>query len=178
MPLAITQAQLKKLVSYDSETGLFVWLPMDRSEFRTDSAWRGRNTRCAGLPAGSRRTDDYVRIQLCGQQYMAHRLAWLYVYGSWPVNFIDHIDGNPNNNRISNLRDVTTIVNGQNQRRAQAHNKTTGLLGATYDKVARKYKAIITFEGKTKFIGHYKTAMEAHTAYVEAKRRLHEGCAI
>ncbi|MDD0156969.1 HNH endonuclease signature motif containing protein, partial [Shigella flexneri] len=56
----------------------------------------------------------YNAINIDGVRYFAHRLAWLYVYGEWPKQEIDHIDRNRRNNAISNLRDVSRVVNALN----------------------------------------------------------------
>jgi len=105
----------------------------------------------------------------------ASRLAWLITYGKWPVNEIDHVDGNQQNNRIANLRDVPHRINMQNRKKATRHNKC-GFLGVTA--IGRKWAAKITAGGKLTYIGLYPTPELAHAAYLEAKRQLHAGCTI
>jgi hypothetical protein len=94
--------------------------------------------------------------------------------GLWPQNDIDHRDGDKKNNRFSNLRDVTTQVNIQNQRRATKANKS-GLLGAAFNRRLGKYVSGIGVAGRTVYLGVFETAIEAHEAYLKAKRQLHEG---
>jgi hypothetical protein len=108
--------RLKQLVSYDADTGLFRWL--------VHRGTRGRS----GNVAGNLNNKGYWRIPLDGRLYAAHRLAWFYVFGEWPKQNIDHINGIKTDSRIANLRDVSVSVNAQNQRRPMRHNKS-GLLG-------------------------------------------------
>jgi hypothetical protein len=111
-----------------------------------------------------------------GHLISCHRLAWLYMTGSLPTHQIDHIDGDRKNNRWTNLRDVTTSVNQQNRRTPRSDN-SCGLIGVTREKNNR-FTASIRFEGKQRRLGTFATPEEAHSVYVEAKRRVHEGCTL
>lgn len=161
----ITAERLRYLLSFNSETGAFVWL-------NPTAPWMKIND-----VAGCVGKEGYWRIKIDGVLYAASRLAWLYHYGAWPQNCVDHIDGNTANNRINNLRDVTTFLNQQNQRKPQIHNKT-GFLGVSYSKKLRKFYAQIIIQEKKKHLGLFATAAEAGTAYLEAKRRFQPGCTI
>ncbi len=159
----LTQDRLRELLHYDPDTGVF-----------TNRVKRSRKT-IAGAVAGCLSRGRVV-IRLDGRLHLAHRLAWLYVHGRWPSMDVDHIDGNAQNNRLHNLRDVPHQVNIQNQRRARADN-TVGLLGVS--KRGGKFLAqIADKDGGRPRIGAFATPEEAHAAYLEAKRRLHEGCTI
>lgn len=162
--MKITQDRLKELLDYDPLTGVFV-------RKKTTS------NQLAGKIAGYIRPDGYSSIVIDRKRYLSHRLAWLYVYGCMPSNFIDHIDHNPSNNRIDNLRDVMQTVNMQNISKPNI-DSLTGHLGVTYSKEKSKFQAQIRIDGKNKFIGRFHTAEEAHIAYVKAKREFHEGCTI
>ena len=105
--------------------------------------------------------------------YLAHRLAWLYVYGVWPVGQVDHINHNRADNMIKNIRDTTSFGNQQNQIKANVRNKSTGLLGTSFHKGTGKYQAKIVCNGKQIYIGIFETAKEAHKAYLKTKRKLH-----
>lgn len=109
--------------------------------------------------------------------YLEHRLAWLYVTGTWPSDQIDHVNGIRDDNRIFNLREATGPENNGNQRQARSDNKT-GLLGVYWDKQHKKFSAKIMFSGKHKYLGYFPTAEEAHAAYIKAKRELHSHCTI
>ncbi|MEY3252440.1 MAG: hypothetical protein RL227_1413 [Pseudomonadota bacterium] len=169
---ALVRAQL----SYDPATGVFVWLPRSRDDFKSEGAFRAWMTTWCGKPAGGSRGNGIV-ILLCGRHYRAHRLAWAWMTGEWPLGQIDHINGDPFDNRWSNLRDVSHSVNQQNQRRAHSNNKT-GLLGVSKHPRLELYLARIQASGKTVRLGYFKRADDAHAAYVEAKRKLHEGCTL
>ena len=107
--------------------------------------------------------------------YYIHRIAWLYVYGCWPNNHIDHINGNPDDNSIENLRDVSRKVNLQNMRKATKSSKT-GILGVSES--AGRFRASIRIDGKAKYLGSFDDAKTAHAAYIDAKRKYHEGCTL
>ena len=163
----LDQATLKELLHYDPETGVFTW--------KVDSGRWGRIK--AGTEAGNlRRRDGYRQIKLKEGNFLAHRLAFLYMTGDWPEQHVDHIDGNPLNNRWCNLRDVDRNANMQNLKRAQSNNKSSGLLGVS--SCRSKWQAHITVNSEYKHLGTYDTPEEAHDAYLEAKRQLHGGCTI
>jgi len=107
--------------------------------------------------------------------YLAHRLAWLYVTGHWPLVHVDHIDGNRKNNAFSNLREADRKTNAQNMRMAHRDNKT-GLLGVTAHR--KTFVANILVDGCQLRIGRFATAEEAHAAYLNAKRAMHKGCTL
>lgn len=128
-----------------------------------------------GKVAGNTNHAGYVRIGLGGAKsnsYMAHRLAWLYMTGEWPVADIDHINGKRSDNRWVNLRSVSRSVNLQNQRVARSNNNT-GLLGVT--RTRGGFGAQIAAYGEQRWIGTFQTPEAAHAAYIAAKRVLHEG---
>jgi hypothetical protein len=152
-----TQARLKELFTYDPDTGIM----------------RRIST---GRVVGNRTRD---RLQLCvdGYNTLIHRYIWVFVHGHWPEFNIDHIDGNPMNNRIDNLRDVPQQINTQNNRKPRSNNGS-GFLGVHFDKSRGLYKAEITLDGRNRYLGRFKTPEEAHEVYLKAKRKLHDGCTI
>ena len=96
----ITQEELKKLFYY--ENGKLIRLIR-------------RNNKIAGTEAGTLTKYGYKRVGINGKYYVEHRLIWLYHYGSFPTQFIDHINRNRSDNRIENLRDVSRRQNNQNR---------------------------------------------------------------
>lgn len=158
----LTQADLKKLLHYDRETGAFTWALKFCKKVRV------------GGVAGTAQ-HGYVRIAILGTFYYAHRLAWLYMQGRWPVDQIDHINGVRSDNRWVNLREATNSTNQQNLRKAKKHNQQ-GLLGVTKNR--RGFSARIRTNGVTKHLGTYRTIELAHAAYIQAKRNIHECCEI
>lgn len=169
---------LKSLISYDEESGVFTWLPRDRAMFESDRSFKVWNTRYSGKRAGGI-SNGYPSIAIHGVHYYAHRLAWLYHYGTWPSGEIDHQNGDRSDCRINNLRDVSRLVNQQNLRNRFA-NTAPMPLGVYFNerKVARRYSASIRLNGKSKHLGYFDTPELAHQAYVSAKRIHHEGCTI
>jgi len=160
----ITQECLKELVEYCPETGIFT---------RKISC---RRISKGGI-VGSTNGRGYSCVQLDKVKYAAHRLAWFYVYGEWPKNEIDHINGVRLDNRFCNLRAATTTENAQNKNRCLKNN-VSGYLGVSQLSAKKRFKAAIVVNKKQIYIGEFKTADEAHAAYLEAKRRLHPNCTI
>ena len=106
---------------------------------------------------------------------MAHRLAWLYVYGAFPSKNIDHINGITTDNRIDNLRDVDHGINIQNIKGARK-DSAHGILGIT--KINNKWRAKIMLNGENIHLGYFDDKDKAHQAYLERKRIIHIGCTI
>lgn len=117
----ITQTRLKTLVSYDKTTGVFTRLVSNSGYTKV------------GDEVGSKQISGYLAAQLDGKKYLVHRLAWLYVYGDFPEEHIDHINGIRIDNRICNLRTVNHIVNGQNRNKSNS-GSVSGLLGVCWSK--------------------------------------------
>lgn len=155
--------ELRKIVSYDPETGIFRWLQA--------------TAHCVDVGEIIDSIDDkgYVRFNILGVAYRAHRLAWAFMTGAWPVLWIDHWNTVRSDNRWTNLRQSTRSINMQNQRQPHSGNKT-GFLGVCRDR--KGYRAQITVDGKVRRIGTYRSVTEAHAAYLAAKRKLHPGCTI
>jgi hypothetical protein len=163
IPILTVNPLMRAALSYDPETGRF-----------TRIAKSGPNV-VVGAEAGAV-NHGYRRIYVGGRPYAAHRLAWLWVHGKWPDGKVDHINGDTDDNRIANLRDVDHSTNLENQRRARSDN-LLGVLGVRA-KPSGRYEARIWVKGRPMFLGSYPTAEDAHGAYVEAKRKLHEGCTL
>lgn len=156
----LTQQRLVEVLTYNPASGDFVWRVRQGSACKFDIAGR---------------TDSkgYVQVTIDKRAYLAHRLAFFYMTGVMPVGEVDHIDGVRTNNTWSNLRDVTHGQNQQNIATCRSHNKSSGLLGVTYDPKERKYRARIKINGRNKNIGRFPTAEAAHVAYLEFKSKLH-----
>ena len=159
----ITRDRLVELLSYDEDSGNLVWNVRRRGQVNP------------GDIAGHLDATGYVHARLDGRLYKAHRLVWLHVTGAWPLNCLDHIDGNRANNRFGNLRDVVERVNRENRRTADA-DSATGVLGTSPH--GRGYMAQIVAHGRHHYLGTHDTVEQAHEAYVEAKRKLHVGCTL
>jgi hypothetical protein len=141
-------------LSYDPATGLFVWTK------------RSGRRDMTGRVAGYRGHNGCWYVRFSGRRYKAHRLAWFYVYGCWPVGDIDHINGNPSDNRIANLREATPSQNQANSRARE------GRLKGAYLRPSGKWRAKIRKDGRNLHLGTFATAEEAHAAYWSAAQRL------
>ena len=164
--VGLTLPMLQKELKYESETGAFVWLTSGRGRFKR-----------AGAEAGTINRWGYRAICFGGKCLMAHRLAWLYVYGEWPKNEIDHINGDKTDNRIENLRDVTRAINAQNIRAARI-DSASKVLGVSWNKERHKWIASIVTNGKQSYLGAFDAIEDARGAYLAAKRASHAGCTI
>ena len=150
----LTQERLKELLHYDPDTGVFTW----RVNLRRKNV--------KGTVAGGARRDGYGRIGIGGKRYLSHRLAWLYVYGVWPKNLIDHKDRNQRNNAISNLRDVTHKENSENTTDTSEHR------GVSWCRGARRWQARIQHFGKQVYLGLFNTVEEAQAVYLTAREEM------
>ena len=157
----ITLERVKELLHYEPTTGIFTW-----------KCSRGNNRIKAGSRAGSVYPTGYRFIGIDNTDYAESRLAWLYVHGVFPTQVIDHIDGYRDNNRISNLRDVSQADNVKAFRTLGANNKT-GFTGVGFFKRDNRYRAYIGLNNKFIHLGYFDTAEEASIAYQGAKLKLH-----
>lgn len=151
------------VLSYDPDTGLFT----------RKIGWHRFS---AGSIAGALHPNGYVYISINGTRTGAHRLAWLYVEGTLPDCSIDHLNGVRSDNRIANLREASVTLNAENQRRPHSNNKS-GFLGVSRN-TQGSWSARIRVKGKLIQIGSFPDPEAAHSAYLNAKRLLHEGCSI
>lgn len=127
----------------------------------------GRMT--AGTKVGSANHTRYHAVVFCGKRIYLHILAWALHHGEWPAGIIDHIDGDPSNNRMDNLRLATKAQNGWN-RSAPRSNKT-GVKGVCMSR--GRYRAEISCNGKAFYIGEFRTLDEARDAYAAKAQELH-----
>lgn len=173
----LSQSRLKEALTYNKVTGVFTWNTRPLHHFKNTRSQNSWNSKHAGKIAG-KFTDRYVQISVDKKRYLAHRLAFLFVNGSFPENVVDHIDGVTKNNAWENIRDVTKSGNSQNQTKVAKHNKYCTMLGVSYLPKWNKYLARIVIKKKNIRIGLFNSEQDAHNAYVEAKRRLHPTCTI
>ena len=153
----ITQELVKSLFDYDSSTGIF-----KRKVTVATNAKAGQilNTKGSG---------GYLQVKINRTPIKVHRLAWLYVYGEFPTDTIDHINRKRDDNRIENLRVCKIAENLQNK--SFYANNTSGYKGVVVK--ANKFAAQITACKKVKHLGYFFNAEDAHKAYVLAAKKLH-----
>ena len=161
----LTQAELKRLIHYQPDTGVFTWL-------HRETAGAHWNSRYPGTEAGSvapRDNTTYIAIRVNRRLYLAHRLAWLYMTGEWPADEIDHIDRDGRRNEWNNIRAATSGQQKANQKlRKDSRIGLKGVRKYTAKGRPRPYYATITVDGEIFFLGTFATPEEAHRAYREA----------
>lgn len=150
--------RLRDVLDYDAGTGLFRWKTPKTAFIRPGDVASNRVN-----------SQGYVSISIDGTYYKAHRLAWLYVHGVWPIEQIDHINGRRNDNRIMNLRQAERSQNAKNRKR-NANNKS-GFKGV--HALNGGWAAQIKVDGVRHHLGTFPTAEIAARAYAEASARLH-----
>lgn len=158
-------------LSYSPETGELRWKHRPPEHFPSPRIQKGVNTRLAGTIAGHRRKDTYVQVILNLRPYKAHRLAWLLTYGEWPPGDLDHIDGDPGNNRLANLRIATLSQNACN--RSRYRNNTSGYKGVSFVPSICKWRARVQAGGRRRCVGEFDTLEDAASACAAARAKLH-----
>lgn len=156
----LTQHDLQSVVIYDPLTGVFI--------NKID-----RNPRALkGAVAGYTNTIGYTVIQINGRKMHAHRLAWLYMTGEWPLHEVDHINRIRSDNRFQNLRQSTPSENKQNT--TDRINNTSGHRGVTWHKARQKWQAQISVMGKHLYLGTFDSVDDAAAARKEAVVKFHK----
>ena len=144
---------IKDYLSYNPDTGKVVW--SKRTSNRTN----------VGAEAGTAHPNGYIRVHFKGKPYYTQRLAWFLYYGEDPCEQqVDHINGDPSDNRLTNLRLVNHQQNGQNRKVHGVHlNKG-------------RWRAKLKVGGRDIHIGYYDCPLMAGLAYQAVKSVLHPLC--
>lgn len=158
----LTVARLKELLTYHPAIGVFTWNMKPNPSTRI------------GAVAGHVERNGYRRIRLDRVNFLAHRLAIFYVSGAWPRADVDHINGQRDDNRLSNLREAEKFENQQN--RPMDPKNTSGFPGVSVSKRDGKFRADIQLQGKHVFLGLFDLAVDASDAYRTAKAKYHTFC--
>jgi hypothetical protein len=153
---------LRQLLRYEPKTGKLFWKPRARFWFTTDNSHKLWNAKFADQPAMSAITKDlgYLVGNVLNRRIYAHRVAWAIVSGAWPHGQIDHINGNRADNRLANLRDVTSAENRKNTKRRS--DNTSGTVGVA--KKRNGWRARIHKGGKEINLGTFETFEQAKAA--------------
>jgi hypothetical protein len=146
-----TQAEVIERFKYEPETGIFT-------------------SRCSGVSAGTIDKRGYQKLSINSRQWLAHRLAWLYVTGEWPDQQIDHANRNKSDNRFANLRLATPSQNMANKT-AYRHSRT-GVRGV-HKRPNGKYRVQFSKNGRAVSFGDYETLEAARNAAISASAELH-----
>lgn len=152
-----THARVRELLNYEPSTGALTW------RVNRPGAKAGRVVGCVSVYG-------YRQLTVDAKPLYAHRVAWMHFYGEWPKEQIDHINGDRLDNRLTNLRDVSGAVNSANKHKPRGRS---GLLGAHVDTEFGGFASKIGPAGAQRFLGRFKTAEEAHYAYMTARAEGH-----
>ncbi|WP_082456457.1 HNH endonuclease signature motif containing protein [Novosphingobium sp. Leaf2] len=159
---------LRQRLSYNPVTGDMVWREAYPSDFKQDWVCRDWNRRWAGGKAGSDNGRGYLVLGIAGFNLRVHRVAWAMYTGSWPEHSIDHINGNKNDNRISNLRDVPHEMNTRNS--PISRRNTTGRVGV--QQLRDAWRVEIGSGTNKIYLGKFTTFADAVTARRTAEEKL------
>ena len=153
----ITLSDLTNILKYDPDSGIFTWRTTHhRVKF--------------GQIAGSKQqARNCIQICISGKMYKAHRLAFVFMTGSFPHDVVDHINGNGFDNRWDNLRDVSQATNSKNCRPSK--NNTSGVMGVCFDKSRDKWLASIKVNRKNITLGRFETIEGAALARKKAEKK-------
>jgi len=153
----VSAEELRKHLNYDPITGRFTW------------ATRRSMAVKIGQEAGYVMNKGYRMILFGARGYMAHRLAWLYHYGAWPTDQLDHINGDKDDNRIENLRVANDSQNQANV--GLSRRNKSGVKGVSWNARRKKWTAEIRVNTKGKHLGYFDRIEDAACAYAAAAER-------
>ena len=150
--------ELKKFVIYEPDTGFFYRVNVQGEISKKQ--------------AGALHPTGYRAISAAGLRTYAHRMAWYYMTGEWPGKmYVDHINGDRDDNRFANLRLVSSAENAWNSS-IRSHN-TSGYKGVSWHKGKQRWIATITVNGKQRQVGQFLTKEEAYRCYCDEAERVH-----
>lgn len=170
------QDYLNLMLEYSEKTGVVKYkdvFPEDMEKHGwTQVRCKIQNTRRAGKVAGhlfqTSSGTPAIQVRIDNKSYYLHRIIWKMVYGEDPI-LIDHIDGNPINNKLHNLRSVTNLENTRNTKRFKTN--TSGTTGVSQDKTG-KYEAYIWDKYKKIGLGRYDNIEDAIKVRAEYQEKL------
>lgn len=156
---SVTPNELRRKFIYDPDTGEI---------FRRlgDRAWSFRGRRAFAWKSKGYRAGDYA-----GYTFLAHRVAWAIYTGSWPINQLDHVNGDGGDNRIANLREVTNQENCRNLgRKPRTRGPDSGVIGVYWYRKSQKWMARIKVAGEWVYLGTYVNLEDAARVRKEAEK--------
>ena len=162
--------KIRAVLDYCPETGKLTWRVRDPSKFKYPKMATSWNMRYSGKEAFTSTTPlGYRQGHVFGVPLLAHRLAIAIHTGSFPDLEVDHINGDPSDNRIVNLR---SCGKARNQRNRKANkNNTSGFSGVNWRESHGKWRAAFRHNGKEKHVGYFIDPSEAYDALVVARAK-------
>lgn len=153
------ESHIRNYISYNHETGDLNW---KRSHANVSE----------GDVAGSTQKDGRITVRVLDRAMRAHRIAWFLYYDKWPENEVDHINRDPSDNRIKNLREATRKQNSRN--RGLTKSNTSGIKGASFHTKKGMWRAVAGLNGKQHHLGYFRTPEEAGSVYEEFCSKHHK----
>lgn len=164
-----SQERLKSLLDYNPRTGGLIWKSRPREMFNSDRAANTWNSRYAGQPAFTAiDAKGYMVGSIDDTLYRASRIIFKWWHGTDALQ-VDHEDGNRQNNRIRNLRNVTSRQNQLNMKRPS--NNTSGVMGVCWNSEKNAWDARVKVHGKMIFLGRSKSLEEATSLRKQAEKK-------
>jgi HNH endonuclease len=152
--MMLTADEVRRILDYNPESGEFHW----RVKMNSLSM--------PGYLAGTKRKSGHWQICIGGKLYLSHRLAWFYMHGCWPPEQVDHVDNNPANNRLVNLRLANSSQNNANKPPRRKIGK-----GLFYREKYDSFAVRIKVRGKMIHIGIFRNEEDAKSAYFAAAKQ-------
>jgi len=165
--MSITIEQLRETLKYDPSTGKFTWCRRTEDYPAPLASIRAFNTILAGKQVYEENHRGYGRMTLLGRRYKSHRVAWALHTGDWPIDQVDHINGDRADNRIENLREATQRENSRNMKTPATN--TSGVIGVCWDKKRRRWTAQVKVDGRTVHLGSFTNFDNAVAARAAAE---------
>jgi hypothetical protein len=156
---------LAQLLRVEHEIGMLFWKTRPRHFFKHEGDFKSWNTRLAGKQAFSLKPDGYIDGDVLSIPHKAHRVVWALYHGVMPTTSLDHINGNPSDNRIGNLREVDHQANARNANRRR--NNKSGVTGVSM--TGKRWLASIRHDGRQLSLGTFATIEEAAAARKKAE---------
>jgi HNH endonuclease/AP2 domain len=158
--MTLDAKDLSKVFSYDPETGVI----SRKINFRKYKS-------AVGVACGSKDGFGHLSVTHKGVRILSHRLAFFLMTGDWPTGLIDHINGQPSDNRWSNLRECSKAENTRHQKVHKSN--TSGYRGVSFVKSQNRWRAIICVNGKNIYLGQFRTIEEAVSARASGSAKYH-----
>lgn len=150
-------SKIKEILRYEPDTGKFFWVKTVGPAKK-------------GTEAGGLNNHGYVRIRVFGKKVFAHRLAWLFSYGEWPTDELDHVNAIRDDNRINNLR---VADRSKNSHRAKKTLSSSGFRGVYEHPQKMHTEKRWMARASRKHIGLYSSPEEAYKAYCDFVEKTH-----
>jgi len=154
---------LRQLLRYEPDTGKLFWRERTPLSEPNDKKRKIFNTQFVGKEALTTKLQQGCLMgSVKKTKVYAHRVIWAIVYGEWPKEVIDHIDGDPSNNRLNNLRHVPQVINTMNSKKRS--DNVSGHAGVNWHVEVSKWRAYITIDGRYKHLGLFDDISDAIAA--------------